>query len=38
MRALTGRATVLERYSAARLIDDVDQLYRDLLAARSMAA
>ena len=38
MRALTGRATVLERYSAARLIDDVDHLYRDLLAARSMAA
>jgi len=38
MRALAGRASVLERYSAARLLDDVDRLYRELLAARSRAA
>lgn len=37
-RALAGRASVLERYSASRLIDDIDHLYRELLAARSMAA
>lgn len=29
-----GRAHVLERYSVARLVDDVDRLYRSLLAAK----
>jgi glycosyltransferase involved in cell wall biosynthesis len=29
-----GRARVLERYAVARLVDDVDRLYRSLLAAR----
>jgi hypothetical protein len=29
---------VVERYSAARLVDDIDALYRELLAARSAAA
>ena len=37
-RALAGRARVLGRFSAARLIDDIDRLYRQLLSARSMAA
>jgi glycosyltransferase involved in cell wall biosynthesis len=27
-----GRSRVLERYSVARLVDDVDRLYRELLA------
>ena len=27
-----GRASVLERYAVARLVDDVDLLYRSLLA------
>jgi glycosyltransferase involved in cell wall biosynthesis len=31
----SGRARVLERYSVARLVDDVDRLYRALLAAKS---
>src|SRR5439155_1531269 len=30
----SGRARVLERYSVARLVDDVDRLYRSLLDAR----
>jgi glycosyltransferase involved in cell wall biosynthesis len=30
-----GRARVLERYSVARLVDDMDRLYRSLLASRS---
>ena len=30
-----GRATVLERYAVTRLVDDVDALYRTLLAARA---
>ena len=29
-----GRARVLERYSVSRLVDDVDRLYRSLLAAK----
>lgn len=37
-RALAGRALVVKRYSAARLVDDIDALYRELLAARSAAA
>jgi glycosyltransferase involved in cell wall biosynthesis len=37
-RALAGRALVVERYSAKRLVDDIDALYRELLAARSAAA
>jgi glycosyltransferase involved in cell wall biosynthesis len=37
-RALAGRARVVGRYSAARLVDDIDALYRELLAARSAAA
>jgi hypothetical protein len=28
-----GRARVLERYAVDRLVDDVDRLYRSLLAA-----
>jgi glycosyltransferase involved in cell wall biosynthesis len=32
--AETGRARVLRRYAVARLVDDVDRLYRALLAAR----
>jgi glycosyltransferase involved in cell wall biosynthesis len=31
----TGRAHVLERYAVSRLVDDVDRLYRDLLATDS---
>jgi glycosyltransferase involved in cell wall biosynthesis len=37
-RALDGRAYVLTRHSASRLIDDMDALYRELLAARGRAA
>jgi glycosyltransferase involved in cell wall biosynthesis len=33
-----GRARVLERYSVARLVDDVDRLYRSLLADKSGAS
>jgi hypothetical protein len=29
-----GRARVLERYAVDRLVDDVDALYRELLATR----
>lgn len=32
-----GRARVLERYSVARLVDDVDRLYQSLLAAKGRA-
>jgi glycosyltransferase involved in cell wall biosynthesis len=31
----TGRAQMLERYAVSRLVDDVDRLYRDLLATDS---
>ncbi|MGD0712612.1 MAG: glycosyltransferase family 4 protein [Gaiellaceae bacterium] len=31
-----GRARVLERYAVERLVDDVDRLYRSLLAARGL--
>ncbi len=31
-----GRARALERYSVARLVDDVDRLYRSLLAAKDI--
>jgi glycosyltransferase involved in cell wall biosynthesis len=31
-----GRARVLERYAVARLVDDVDRLYRSLLAAKGL--
>jgi len=31
-----GRSRVLERYSVARLVDDVDRLYRSLLAAKGL--
>jgi glycosyltransferase involved in cell wall biosynthesis len=34
----TGRERVLERYAVDRLVDDVDALYRELLAARSPTA
>jgi glycosyltransferase involved in cell wall biosynthesis len=37
-RALDGRAYVLSRHSASRLIADMDALYRELLASRSKAA
>ena len=33
-----GRERTLERYAVDRLVDDVDALYRDLLAARSSKA
>ena len=33
-----GRARVLPLYSVERLVDDVDRLYRDLLASRGLAA
>jgi glycosyltransferase involved in cell wall biosynthesis len=33
----TGRRNVFERYSVARLVDDVDRLYRSLLAAKGIA-
>ena len=32
----SGRARVLERYSVERLVDDVDRLYRSLLAAKGL--
>jgi glycosyltransferase involved in cell wall biosynthesis len=32
----SGRARVVERYSVARLVDDVDRLYRSLLAAKGL--
>ena len=32
-----GRANVRERYSVDRLVDDVDRLYRSLLAAKGLA-
>jgi colanic acid/amylovoran biosynthesis glycosyltransferase len=32
-----GRARVLERYAVDRLVDDVDALYRELLASRPTA-
>jgi glycosyltransferase involved in cell wall biosynthesis len=31
-----GRARVLERYAVGRLVDDIDRLYRDLLAKRGL--
>ena len=37
-RALEGRAHVLRRHGAARLVDDIDRLYRELLSARGVAA
>jgi glycosyltransferase involved in cell wall biosynthesis len=36
-RALAGREHVLERHSVARLVRDIDALYRDLLAAKKPA-
>ena len=36
-RALAGREYVLKRHSAARLVRDVDALYRELLAAKKAA-
>jgi glycosyltransferase involved in cell wall biosynthesis len=36
-RAQAGREYVLERHSAARLVRDVDALYRELLAAKKAA-
>ena len=36
-RALAGREYVLERHSAARLVRDVDVLYRELMAAKKAA-
>jgi glycosyltransferase involved in cell wall biosynthesis len=38
MRALAGRRHVLERHSSARLVSDMDALYRELLAAKEVAA
>jgi hypothetical protein len=32
-----GRARVLERYSVERLVDDVDKLYRKLLAEKGLS-
>ena len=37
-RALEGRAHVLHRHGATRLVDDIDRLYRELLSARGVAA
>jgi glycosyltransferase involved in cell wall biosynthesis len=37
-RALEGRAHVLGRHAATRLVDDIDRLYRELLSARGVAA
>jgi len=34
----SGRARVFERYSVERLVDDVDRLYRSLLAAKGVGA
>jgi hypothetical protein len=36
-RALAGREYVLKRHSVARLVRDVDALYRELLAAKKAA-
>ncbi len=36
-RAQAGREYVLERHSAARLVRDVDALYRELMAAKKAA-
>lgn len=36
-RARAGRAYVLERHSVTRLLDDVDRLYRDLIAQQATA-
>ena len=33
----SGRARVLERYSVSRLVDDVDRLYRSLLAKKGVS-
>jgi glycosyltransferase involved in cell wall biosynthesis len=38
LRALAGRDHVLARHSLSRLIEDVDALYRELLAAKRVAA
>jgi phosphate uptake regulator len=32
----SGRTNVFERYSVARLVDDVDRLYQSLLAAKGI--
>jgi glycosyltransferase involved in cell wall biosynthesis len=37
-RALAGRDHVLAQYDIARLVDDVDRLYRELLADKRPAA
>jgi len=37
-RALAGRRHVLARHSSARLVSDMDTLYRELLAAKKVAA
>jgi glycosyltransferase involved in cell wall biosynthesis len=37
-RALRGRTHVLARHGAGRLVDDIDRLYRELLAAKGVAA
>jgi glycosyltransferase involved in cell wall biosynthesis len=37
-RALLGQAHVLAKYDIARLVADVDGLYRELLAAKGLAA
>jgi glycosyltransferase involved in cell wall biosynthesis len=37
-RALLGRAHVLARYGAGRLVADIDGLYRELLSAKGVAA
>jgi glycosyltransferase involved in cell wall biosynthesis len=34
----SGRTRVLERYSVSRLVDDVDRLYRSLLAAKGLGS
>ena len=36
-RALAGREHVFERHSSAWLVRDVDELYRELLAAKKAA-
>jgi glycosyltransferase involved in cell wall biosynthesis len=33
----SGRKHMFERYSVSRLVDDVDRLYRSLLAAKGLA-
>ena len=37
-RARAGRLYVLEHHSSARLVRDIDALYRELLAAKEVAA